>query len=55
VQELCHEFRDVRSVLDVGARAGRFLQYFVHGVYKSAKGAWVVDGREYLLPLAYTR
>jgi len=45
VHELRHEFRDVRSVLDVGAGAGRFLQYFVHGVYKSAKGTWINEAK----------
>ena len=43
VHSLRHEFRDVKTVLDIGAGRGRFLEYFVHGVYKSRRGVWVND------------
>ena len=45
VHTLRHEFSGVRSVLDIGAGSGRFLQYFVHGVYESAKGTWINEAK----------
>jgi len=41
VHELRYQFRDVRSILDIGAGTGRFLSYFVHGVYRSPRGVWI--------------
>jgi len=59
IHQLRHEFRDIKTVLDIGAGSGRFLKYFVHGVYKSPKGVWVNDAKpqleKYIAIEPYTR
>ena len=45
VHALRHKFRDVKTVLDIGAGTGRFLSYFVHGVYRSPRGVWLNEAK----------
>jgi len=45
VHELRYQFRDVKTVLDIGAGTGRFVQYFIHGIYRSSRGVWLNEAK----------
>jgi len=45
VHALRHRLRDVKTVLDIGAGTGRFVQYFIHGIYRSSRGTWINEAK----------